>query len=83
MKRRAYGRSHAAREIIARYPGKCACCGGAIPAGALVSYYPGRGIAHVGGLDGNSATCAAVLRAAAAYPDPGELAADRWTESHS
>ena len=70
-----------ARTIVARYAGRCACCGAAIKRGETVTYYPGQGIAHPGGLDGNSAICAAVIRAKL-YPDPGELAEDRWNETH-
>lgn len=91
MRKRGYGRTYQSREILARYPGKCACCGGAIAVGELVTFYPGRGVGHLLSLEGNSAKCAAVLRETrflkserAGYDvDPGELAADRWTESHS
>ena len=56
--------SAAPRDLQVKYAGPCACCGVTIPAGALATYYPpgsiaGRAsaaIAHLGGLDGNSAT---------------------------
>lgn len=59
------------RNITVRYAGKCACCGATIEAGTWATYYPAGTmagvhvgqIAHTGGLDGNSATCAAKLRA--------------------
>jgi hypothetical protein len=70
------------RNMYAKYAGKCTCCGADIKAGEYVTYYPSRrAIAHVGGLDGNSATCCANIRAEM-YPDPGELAADRWNEQY-
>jgi hypothetical protein len=70
------------RNMIAKFAGKCPCCGADIKAGECVTYYPSRGeIAHVGGLDGNSARCAANI-AAKMYPDPGELAEDRWNEQY-
>ena len=58
------------RTILAKYAGSCACCGAAIKAGERVHFYPvgtiaGRttsAIAHVGGLDGDSARCSAELR---------------------
>jgi hypothetical protein len=68
--------------MIAKFAGKCACCGADIKAGEMVTWYPSRReIAHVGGLDGNSARCAANI-AAKMYPDPGELAEDRWNEQY-
>jgi hypothetical protein len=77
-----YRKTNEPRNIVAKFNGTCACCGAAIKAGQWVTYYPGRKeIAHVGGLDGNSGTCTANIRAAM-YPDPGELAADRWNETH-
>lgn len=70
------------RQMYAKFAGKCACCGAPIKAGEFITYYPSRReIAHVGGLDGNNATCAANIRADM-YPDPGELAEDRWNETH-
>jgi hypothetical protein len=60
------------RTITAKYAGACACCGAKIDADELVTYYPAGTIAgvtegkiaHVGGLDGNSAKCAGVIRGA-------------------
>lgn len=58
------------RVIVVKYAGQCACCGAPIKAGETAAYYPagtiagvteGR-IAHVGGLDGNSARCTAEIR---------------------
>jgi hypothetical protein len=81
------------RTITVKYAGQCACCGADIPAGAIADYYPagtiaGRttgAIAHMGGLDGNSARCAAEIgrRRDPGYVDPGELAEDRWNEQQS
>jgi hypothetical protein len=59
-----------ARTITVKYAGTCACCGAPIAAGQMATYYPpgllGAGkagaIAHVGGLDGNSARCTAEVR---------------------
>lgn len=57
------------RVIVVKYAGQCACCGAPIKAGETAAYYPagtiagvteGR-IAHVGGLDGNSARCSAEI----------------------
>lgn len=81
--RRAYGRTRSTepRFIHAKFASKCACCGGAIPAGQLVEWSPSRReVRHLSNqFTGDSARCAEVLRAAM-YPDPGELAADRWNE---
>jgi hypothetical protein len=60
------------RTLVVKYAGDCACCGARIEAGEVATYYPvgtiaGRvtgAIAHVGGLDGNSARCTGVIRAA-------------------
>lgn len=63
------GKSNPApRDMELRYAGQCRCCGATIAKGELATYYPppdgkGRGtVAHVGGLDGNSAICAANIR---------------------
>jgi hypothetical protein len=70
----AYRRFHGAakptaRVITVKYAGKRACCGAEIKAGEMATYYPpgtiasvteGR-IAHVGGLDGDSARCSAEI----------------------
>jgi hypothetical protein len=70
------------RTITVKYAGKCACCGATIAAGQLADYYPARRqIAHIGGLDGNSARCTSEIRRAD-LRDPGEDAADRWNETH-
>ena len=59
----------APRDMYLKYPGQCQCCGAAIEKGELATYYPppngqGRGtVAHIGGLDGNSATCTENIRA--------------------
>lgn len=51
------------RTITVKFAGKCACCGATIPAGAIASYYPARReIAHLGGLEGNSARCTAEIK---------------------
>jgi hypothetical protein len=51
------------RDMIAKFAGKCACCGAAIAAGEWITYYPARRwIGHVGGLEGNSERCTAELR---------------------
>lgn len=63
----------------AKYAGKCACCGAPISVGQAVDYYPSRReIAHPGGLDGNSATCAANIRDQ--QRDPGFVDLDRMYE---
>jgi hypothetical protein len=68
--------------MYAKFAGKCACCGADIKAGEYITWYPSRHeIAHVGGLDGNSSRCASNI-AASMYPDPAELAADRWNEQY-
>lgn len=58
------------KDMTIKRAGPCACCGVTIPAGAWATYFPPGtlasrpqgAIAHVGGLDGNSATCAANIR---------------------
>jgi hypothetical protein len=72
---RRYNRSYSkptARDITVKFSGHCASCGGIIKAGSIATYYPvgtptakavgGACIAHIGGLDGNSQRCAAILR---------------------
>ena len=97
------------RAIVVKFAGDCHCCGATIEPGQLATYYPPgtiasqvKGvIAHIGGLEGNSARCAANIGAKRlslgpkgrvyppkaerdpGYVDPGELAADRWNETHS
>jgi len=59
------------RTITAKYAGACICCGSPITAGETVTYYPAGTIAgitegkiaHIGGLEGNSAKCSNVIRA--------------------
>src|SRR5580700_11268076 len=58
------------RGFTVKYAGKCACCGAEIRAGEFAMYYPPGtiasrtegAIAHIGGLDGNSAKCTAEIR---------------------
>jgi hypothetical protein len=51
------------RTIIAKYAGKCNCCGGLIAAGTMIDYDPKRKvIAHHKGWEGNSAACTAHIR---------------------
>ena len=58
MRYRNNASSNTIRIIIAKFAGKCACCGGAIPAGAMVDYWPTRrSIAHHKGWNGDSVTC--------------------------
>ncbi len=48
----------APRNMVIKYAGPCRCCGATIPAGAYATYYPSmKAIGHIGGLEGNSATC--------------------------
>ena len=80
------------RGLIVKYAAPCICCGETIKAGEYATYYPVGTIAsqaegkigHVGGLEGNSAKCAAnIAQQRNDYcPDPGELTADRWNETH-
>jgi hypothetical protein len=73
------------RTITVKYAGKCRCCGGTIKAGEIADYYPvgtiasrmTAAIAHMGGLDGNSARCAAEI---AKRRDPGFVDLDRMYE---
>lgn len=77
------------RVITVKYAGKCACCGGTIKAGAMATYYPAgtiagvteARIAHVGGLDGTSATCAGVIRDKAVNDYAGDGLDSRWEDS--
>jgi hypothetical protein len=67
------------RIMTARFAGKCACCGADIKAGETITWYPSRKqIAHVGGLDGNSARCTAEIRKR--MYDPGFVDLDRMHE---
>jgi hypothetical protein len=76
------------RGLIVKYAAPCICCGATINVGEYATYYPAGTIAsqakgvigHPGGLEGNSARCAGNIRDS--YVDPGELAADRWNETH-
>ncbi len=78
------------RAITVKYAGKCTCCGGAIPIGSIADYYPvgtiagvhEPKIAHLKAMEGNSVACSLELRNQRdVVRDPGEDAADRWTES--
>ena len=83
MRRYHTASSNQKRTIIVKYAGKCACCGAIISPGEMADYHPAtKELAHIGGLDGNSARCTANIRATM-YPDPGELAQDRWNEQYS
>lgn len=67
---RRYQTSRTPRIITVKYDGKCHCCGAIIKAGQTATYYPDkRVLSHVGGLDGNSATCTANIRAQQAIND--------------
>lgn len=65
------------RSIVVKYAAPCACCGAMIKAGEMATYYPpgtialrlAGAIAHIGGLDGNSARCTAVIREQMAVND--------------
>ena len=67
--RRSY-RKPERRTITVKYSGPCACCGATINAGETADYFPvgtiasqtTPAIAHPGGLDGNSAKCAGIIR---------------------
>jgi hypothetical protein len=86
MRYRRYSKPQV-RTITVKYTGKCTCCGAEIPAGSIADYYPvgtiagqAKGqIAHMGGLDGNSATCAANIRKGNDR-DPGFVDLDRMYE---
>jgi hypothetical protein len=73
------------RTITVKYAGTCACCGAEIKAGEIADYYPvgtiasrtTGAIAHMGGLDGNSARCAGEI---AKRRDPGFVDLDRMYE---
>jgi hypothetical protein len=80
--RRYQSRDTSPRTITAKYDGVCACCSGAIKAGAMVDYYPAKKqIFHLGGMDGNSGQCSANIRAArTAAGDPGFVDLDRMVE---
>lgn len=57
------------RNIEVKFAVECISCGGTIKAGAVATYYPVGTIAsrttpaicHLGGLDGNSQHCAAIM----------------------
>jgi hypothetical protein len=86
MRYRRYNSKPQVRTITVKYAGPCACCGATIQAGSMADYYPvgtiaGRAtaaIAHIGGLDGNSSTCTANIRAR--QQDPGFVDLDRMYE---
>lgn len=77
------------RGITVKYAAPCACCGAMIQAGTYATYYPPGtiasrttgAIAHVGGLDGNSQTCTAQIRADMAVNDyAGDGLDARWED---
>ena len=57
------------RTITVKHAGQCVCCGSTIEAGQMADCYPvgtiasltAPAIAHVGGMDGNSARCSAEI----------------------
>jgi hypothetical protein len=70
------------------------CCGAAIKAGDMVDYYPvgtiasrtTPAVAHIGGLDGNSARCSAEIRKGlehAVDDYAGSGLDDRWEDAGS
>jgi hypothetical protein len=67
---RRYAARPKPRGIVVKFAGPCACCGAIIKPGESAMFYPVgtiagvhvARIAHIGGLDGNSATCSAALR---------------------
>lgn len=58
------------RNLTVKYSAPCACCGAIIKAGSIATYYPAGTIAsitegkiaHMGGLEGNSAVCASNIK---------------------
>ncbi len=80
------------RTLVVKYAGACACCGATIAVGETATYYPagsiaGRtqaAIAHLGGLDGNSARCTGEIRktyeARAANDYAGDGLDERWED---
>lgn len=86
MKYRNYrGSKPQPRTMVVKYAGTCACCGAPIAAGETATYYPAGtiasrtvgAIAHVGGLEGNSARCTAEI---GKRNDPGFVDVDRMYE---
>jgi hypothetical protein len=87
MAYRRFNRSHSkptVRNITAKFASQCVCCGGPIKAGDWVSYYPlgtiagiseGK-VAHVGGLEGNSAKCAGIIRSSGVDHNLNDYAGD-------
>ena len=72
------------RTITVKYAGACLCCGAMIKPGEIADYYPvgtiantRAGIAHMGGLDGNSPRCSSEI---AKRRDPGFVDLDRMYE---
>lgn len=94
--RRGYGRNYRGRTemprlIVGRYAGECCSCGGAIAAGEVVTWWPAkRAISHAYAQDGDKSRCPRRQISAdhvavdhdPGYVDPGELAEDRWNETH-
>jgi hypothetical protein len=73
-----YRKDNSPRTIIAKFAGKCGCCGGTINAGQMVDYIPGKGIWHLKAIEGNSSSCYAELRKR--QQDPGFVDLDRMYE---
>jgi hypothetical protein len=81
-----HNRKPTVRTIVVKYEGSCACCGATIKAGEMADYYPigtiasrtTAAIAHVGGLDGNSARCVANIQSK--RQDAGFVDIDRMYE---
>lgn len=63
-------RKPSVHTITVKYAGKCACCGGTIPVGAIADYYPVGTIAgvnvpqlaHLKAMEGNSVACSSELK---------------------
>lgn len=71
----------AIRTIIAKYRGKCNCCGGLIAAGTMCDYDPKRKvIAHYKGWEGNSPACCAQVRRDRDYIDVDRLYEDQCAD---
>ena len=72
------------RNITVKYDGECACCGAAIKAGSIATYYPVGTIAgvtvgkitHLGGVDGTSKACFNHLKLATVDQNVNDYAGD-------
>jgi hypothetical protein len=74
-------RIEAPRVIAAKFSGKCHCCGAAISAGEIVTYYPDKKvIEHLGKHGDNSAKCFSVLKRQHEERDAGFVDIDRAYE---